>query len=279
MSERRRRGARRGTGRAGRRARPQPVRRRRHGVRAGRPGGRAVPLDGAVGRAGGARRAPARAGRPDHRPALGRAHRRRLRPGAPPHLRAACPAGASPTRSVPSTWPDGSAPARLASMVRGAAAVRARIGRWAEPEDFESWAVERYGRPAFATLLDGYTDKLFGLPAREVDVGFAQSLVGAPRVGPAPVEVCRPHGGAGALLDAVAAEVERAGGSLRCGTEVARLAVIAGRVEGRRTTRRRPRAASTTSCRRSRCRCSSGGCSMPPRGSCSGWPRCAAAPR
>lgn len=63
-------------------------------------------------------------------------------------------------------------------------------------------------------------------------MGFAQSLVGAPRVGPAPVEVCRPHGGAGVLLDAIAAEIERGGGSLRCGTEVARLAVIAGRVEG-----------------------------------------------
>ena len=138
-----------------------------------------MPLAGAVGRAGGARRTPARAGRPDHRPALGRAHRRRLRPGAPSHLRAACPAGASPTRSVPSMWPDGSAPARLASMVRGAAEVRAHRSM-VEPEDFESWAVERYGRPAFATLLDGYTDKLFGLPAREVDVGFAQSLVGAP---------------------------------------------------------------------------------------------------
>jgi protoporphyrinogen oxidase len=92
--------------------------------------------------------------------------------------------------------------------------------------------VGRYGRPAFATLLDGYTDKLFGLPAREVDVGFAHSLVGAPRVGPAAVEVCRPRGGAGALLDAVAAEVERAGGSVRRGTEVARLTVAAGRVEG-----------------------------------------------
>ena len=68
---------------------------------------------------------------------------------------------------------------RLASMVRGAAAVRARRPS-EEPEDFESWAVGRYGRPAFATLLDGYTDKLFGLAAREVDVGFAHSLVGAP---------------------------------------------------------------------------------------------------
>ena len=165
---------------------------------------------------------------------------------------------------------------RLASMVRGAAAVRAR----------------RPSRGARGLrVLGGGTVRPAGLRhpprrlhgqavrpgRREVDVGFAHSLVGAPRVGPAAVEVCRPRGGAGALLDAVATEVERAGGSVRCGTEVARLAVAAG---GSRASSD-PTAASSgsiTSCRRSRCRCFSVGCSMRPNRSCDGWPRCAAAP-
>ena len=115
-------------------------------------------------------------------------------------------------------------------------------------------------------------------PPRDVDVGFAHSLVGAPRVGPAAVEVCRPRGGAGALLDAVAAEVERAGGSVRCGAEVARLAVDGGAGRGPRATRRRRRAV--------RSRRVDAAAAAAPRAAArrargaraDDWPRCAAAP-
>jgi protoporphyrinogen oxidase len=122
-------------------------------------------------------------------------------------------------------------PTRLAAMVGGAARTRVRRRR-PDPADFEGWAVGRYGRPAFDALLDGYSDKLFGLPASQVDVAFAHSLIGTPRVGPASDDVCRPHGGAGALLSSIAAEIERGGGAVCCGAEVGRLVDEGGRVVG-----------------------------------------------
>ena len=215
----------------------EPGRRRRARLRAVRPRGRPLPLDRAVGRAGRARRPPARAGRPDHRPPLDRADRRRLRPRAPAHVGAA---RRSPLRVPVQAGRRGSAGRRRAPGRDGARRGRRRAsaGRPREPDDFESWAVGRYGRAAFSTLLDGYTDKLFGLAAADVDVAFAHSLVGAPKVASASTDVCRPTGGAGALLDAIAAEVERCGGTVRCGTEIARLAVE-GSAGGRCRARRR----------------------------------------
>ena len=69
-------------------------------------------------------------------------------------------------------------------MVRGAVGARLRRPARPSPDDFEAWAVGRYGRAAFSTLLDGYTDKLFGLAGPRCGRRLrATRSSGAPAVG------------------------------------------------------------------------------------------------
>ena len=119
---------------------------------------------------------------------------------------------------------------RLASMVRGAAA-SGPVGRVRSPRTSSPGRWDGTARPAFATLLDGYTDKLFGLAprGRRGVRPFARRRASCGTGGGGGVPTpgrrrCAPRRGRH--------RGRAAGGSVRCGTEVARLAVAGGRVEG-----------------------------------------------
>lgn len=114
----------------------------------------------------------------------------------------------------------------------------AKLGRH-DDENLEGWVVGRFGRRLFDLFVQDYAEKLFGLPARELDSAIAQTLVSFQqhasfvnvararlrrrrRTGPKPM-IVRPHGGVGALMDALARRISEGGGSIRCGAAVRRL--------------------------------------------------------
>lgn len=101
-------------------------------------------------------------------------------------------------------------------------------------DNLEQWVVARFGRKLFELFVEDFIQKLFGLPARELDPAFARTLIGfqehqslahaarsivARRRGATPSVIVRPHGGVGQLMDALATRVARSG-DIRCGEPV-----------------------------------------------------------
>lgn len=115
----------------------------------------------------------------------------------------------------------------------GAGAFRGRLRRNGSV-DVESYVVERFGRRAFELLLRGYVEKLFGIPASEVDASFLPQLISWPEVHNSHADevVVRPHGGVGVLQERLADAIRSHGGEIRCGAWTRRLASSRGAVRG-----------------------------------------------
>ncbi len=112
-----------------------------------------------------------------------------------------------------------------------------RRSRASAEGDLEQWVVARFGRRLFDVFVRDYAEKLFGLPASEIDGAFASTLIGfqehgslahavrtrlRPRHRPAVRVLVRPHGGVGALMERIATLVRRSG-AIRCEEPVRRL--------------------------------------------------------
>jgi len=122
---------------------------------------------------------------------------------------------------------------------------RARRGRGREPETFEEWVCDRFGRRLFELFFKSYTEKVWGVPTSEIraewaaqrirtlsfsrvvraallnDGGDVRSLIERfhyPRLGP------------GQMWEAMAAEIVGAGGQLRLGARVTSIELEGGRV-------------------------------------------------
>jgi protoporphyrinogen oxidase len=108
----------------------------------------------------------------------------------------------------------------------------------AEPT-FEDWVSHRFGRRLYRTFFKTYSEKLWGIPCRELDADFAMqrikglSLGGAvrnallPRRGGEPRtlvdEFAYPTGGTGMIYERMAAAVRANGGAIHYRTPVQRL--------------------------------------------------------
>ncbi len=130
-----------------------------------------------------------------------------------------------------------------ASYARAVARRRGRRGR--EPETFEEWVCDRFGRRLFELFFKSYTEKVWGVPTSEIraewaaqrirtlsfsrvvraallgDGGDVRSLIEQfhyPRLGP------------GQMWEAMAAEIVGAGGQVRLGARVTGLELADGRV-------------------------------------------------
>lgn len=133
----------------------------------------------------------------------------------------------------------------LASLVRARMAAPS-----AEPSSAEQLVVWRYGHRLHESFFQHYAEKLWGLPAREVDAGFASLLIGPEavsfrkRLGTLLASVgarasegggptfSYPDGGTGRIWDRMQAEIERRGGTIHLGTPVEAIRVSEGSVAG-----------------------------------------------
>lgn len=102
---------------------------------------------------------------------------------------------------------------------------------------FEDWVVDRFGRRLFELFFRTYSEKLWGIPCRELDADFAAQRIrkfslyeavrsalfrrGGGRVHKTLVdEFAYPHGGSGVPYERMAGGIRDAGGTIRLGTPV-----------------------------------------------------------
>ena len=73
--------------------------------------------------------------------------------------------------------PPGLAARALLSWMKARIAPKARIRNAGEPEGFEAWAVERFGRVLYDLFIGPYTEKVWGVPARELSSEWAAQRI------------------------------------------------------------------------------------------------------
>ena len=184
-----------------------------------RPGGPPVPLE-QPGRGGLAARTDGE--RPLDRPApQSDLHRRSFRRlPAPPRPGAAAFGPAKAT-------------AIAASYVRALLARRNGLDR-----SFEDWVIRRFGQVLYGIYFRPYTEKVWGIPCRELSADWASQRISLPslpqavyraivptRNPPATIvpDFLYPRSGYGAIGDRLAEEIVRAGGRVECETAVRRI--------------------------------------------------------
>lgn len=128
--------------------------------------------------------------------------------------------------------PPGLAARALLSWVRARARARLRPAPADEGGDFERWATERFGRVLFELFLGPYTEKVWGLPARELSSEWAAQRISLLDLGevlralvrrpdPTPRTYARtflyPRLGIGQLFQRVRAAAEAAGAEVWTG--------------------------------------------------------------
>jgi protoporphyrinogen oxidase len=124
----------------------------------------------------------------------------------------------------------------------------ARVRRAIAPREdrsFEDWVEARFGRPLYDTFFGPYTEKLWGLPPREISADWAAERISLLGLGDAAMRMAGlrksairtyarrylyPRFGMGQLYEAVAREVVRLGGEVRTGARVVGLDTAGGRV-------------------------------------------------
>jgi protoporphyrinogen oxidase len=127
---------------------------------------------------------------------------------------------------------------------------RARIARrLASTPDttFEDWVTARFGKPLYDTFFGPYTEKLWGIPPREISSDWARERISLLHLGDAaarllglprpPIrtyarEYRYPRLGMGQLYEAIGHEVTKRGGEVRTGARVTGLDTTAGLVTG-----------------------------------------------
>lgn len=115
----------------------------------------------------------------------------------------------------------------------------------------EAWIVSRFGRRVFDLFFRDYAEKLFGLPAHQVDAKFALELLGnldrispwdyvrkrlvraqGDRSGAGHAQFAHPDSGIGVLWTRMAERVHAMGGHIHLGTRVQRLVTSGAAVTG-----------------------------------------------
>lgn len=128
-------------------------------------------------------------------------------------------------------------PAEVARSLGSYAA--ARLRRRGDPQTFEDWVAARFGRRLFELFFRTYTEKVWGVPTSEIRAEWAAQRIRELSLGRALraavlgdgakvrsliEEFHYPRLGPGQMWEAMAAEVERAGGEIRLGCPVTRMA-------------------------------------------------------
>jgi protoporphyrinogen oxidase len=122
----------------------------------------------------------------------------------------------------------------------------ARASQRRRADSFEDWVSARFGRRLFELFFRSYTEKVWGVPTSEIRGEWAAQRIrglspwsavraavvgnGNGRVRSLIGEFHYPRRGPGQMWEAMAAEIERAGGELRLGCPVTRLTVDGDRV-------------------------------------------------
>jgi protoporphyrinogen oxidase len=116
-----------------------------------------------------------------------------------------------------------------------------------EAEDFESWVVGRFGRRLFEMFFKSYSEKLWGIPCRELDADFAAQRIKKFSLGEAIKsalglsrgkhktlvdQFAYPTGGTGMIYERMAREICRHGGKVHLQRPVRRVLHSGGRVDG-----------------------------------------------
>lgn len=133
----------------------------------------------------------------------------------------------------------------LVAVLSFAASRIAWAGR--EPANFEEWMVKHFGRALYRTFFEGYTEKVWGIPCRELGIEWADQRIrnlnllsavrhalGAGRrngVRSLIEEFDYPREGAGMLYRRMRQAVEAAGSEVFTDTEVVRVRHAGGRIE------------------------------------------------
>ena len=122
----------------------------------------------------------------------------------------------------------------------GASYAAARVGRKPEPETFEEWVTQRFGRRLFELFFRSYTEKVWGVPTSEIHAEWAAQRIrglslwravrGALGAGGDDVrslieEFDYPRLGPGQRWERMAAEVENRGGEVRLGAPASRIVI------------------------------------------------------
>ena len=110
---------------------------------------------------------------------------------------------------------------------------------------FQDWVTARFGKPLYDTFFGPYTEKLWGLPAREISADWAAERISLLNLGDAALRLTGlrrspirtyarrylyPRLGMGQLYETVAADIVRRGGTIRTGMKVAGLETRGARV-------------------------------------------------
>jgi len=143
----------------------------------------------------------------------------------------------------------------LRSIKFGLSALVGRIGRTKADDSAEDWVVHRFGRKFFDSFFRDYGEKLMGLPCKEIESGFASSLlsnVGTASIGSYLRNQLKartgrvhasdrsshrpvfqyPAGGMGGFSDRIASGLERLKVPVVCSTRVEELWLAGSRVQG-----------------------------------------------
>ncbi len=115
---------------------------------------------------------------------------------------------------------------------------------------FDSWVTNRFGRRLYEIFFKNYSEKLWGIPCRDLDADFAAQRIKKFSLGEAIKNACGlsrvrhktlvdqfayPHGGTGSVYDRMAAAVRRSGGVVALNAPVRRVVTRDGRAVGIQT--------------------------------------------
>ncbi|HUY68617.1 MAG TPA: FAD-dependent oxidoreductase, partial [Alphaproteobacteria bacterium] len=117
---------------------------------------------------------------------------------------------------------------------------RARLDPAMDESSFENWVTNRFGRRLYGIFFKSYSEKLWGIPCRDLDADFAAqrikklslfeavwaALIGnkTGRHKTLVDQFAYPYGGTGSVYEEMAARVRQAGGLVHLNTRVKRVA-------------------------------------------------------
>ncbi len=125
--------------------------------------------------------------------------------------------------------------------------VRSRLRPVPMDGSFEAWVVHRFGHRLFENFFRSYSEKLWGIPCRDLDSDFAAQRIKKLNLLEAVMnalglerqkhktlaeQFAYPHGGTGLVYERLAAYVNAHGGEVRCQCPVRRVLVEDGRATG-----------------------------------------------
>ncbi len=123
----------------------------------------------------------------------------------------------------------------------------ARFSEQKRPDrSFEDWVIRRFGRAMYGRFFQPYTEKVWGIPGRELSADWAAQRIGLPGVWPAIRHSLRPaaqppatavsrfyypRAGFGMIPQALADDIRARGGTILTGTTPTRITAVPGGFE------------------------------------------------